>query len=62
MRRTLLDLAEEGDLEQLLNAALLLNTLWNQQASISRWLANEALENLADSWSNLRTARQIPPP
>ena len=61
-RRSLLDLAKEGDQEQLLKAALLLNTLWHQQTAISRWLANEAMENLADSWEALRTARQIPAP
>ena len=49
-KRTLLDLFEAGDHEGLLNAAMLLNSLWHQQTAIARWFAKEAAENLGEAW------------
>ena len=49
-KRTLLDLFEAGDQEGLLNAAMLLNSLWHQQTAIARWFAHEAAENLGEAW------------
>lgn len=54
-RRTLLDLFEAGDHEGLLNAAMLLNSLWHQQTAIARWFAKEAAENLGEAWQASRS-------
>lgn len=48
--RCLRELYEDQDLDGLLDAALLLNTLWHQQTMIARWFANEAAENLGEAW------------
>lgn len=48
--RCLRELHEDQDLDGLLDAALLLNTLWHQQTMIARWFANEAAENLGEAW------------
>lgn len=50
-RRTLQELFDDGDLETLMETALLLNTLWHQQAAIAHWFAAEATENLAEAWA-----------
>ncbi len=54
-KRTLLDLFEAGDHEGLLNAAMLLNSLWHQQTAIARWFAHEASENLGEAWQASRS-------
>jgi hypothetical protein len=53
-QRMLLELFQENDFEGLLAAAELLNALWHQQASINRWLAHEAAENLGEAWEMSR--------
>lgn len=45
--RVLLELYEDEDWSSLLAHAELLNELWCQQREISRWLAQEAAENLS---------------
>jgi len=45
-QRLLLDLHSEGDYDGLLAAAELLNQLFINQLTISRWLALEAADNL----------------
>lgn len=50
IRRTLQELFEDDDLAGLMDAALLLNTLWHQQTVIARWFAHEAAENLGEAW------------
>jgi predicted alpha/beta-fold hydrolase len=54
-KRTLLDLFEAGDHEGLLNAAMLLNSLWHQQTAIARWFAKEAADNLGEAWQASRS-------
>jgi len=53
IKRTLQELYEDDDLGGLMDAALLLNTLWHQQAALSKWLAHEAAENLGEAWQGL---------
>lgn len=50
VRRTLQEFFDDDDLAGLMDAALLLNTLWHQQTAIARWFAHEAAENLGESW------------
>jgi hypothetical protein len=50
VRRTLQELFEDDDLAGLMDAALLLNSLWHQQTVIARWFAHEAAENLGEAW------------
>lgn len=50
VRRTLQELFDDDDLAGLMDAALLLNTLWHQQTAIARWFAQEAAENLGEAW------------
>ena len=52
-RRMLHEFYEAGDIASLLDASLLLNTLWHHQAAISKWLAHEAAENLGEAWQAL---------
>lgn len=58
-KRTLLELYESGDHQGLLNTALLLNTLWHQQAAIARWFAKEAAENLGEAWQASRSQEGV---
>jgi len=51
MKRTLQEYLDAGDIENLMTAALLLNSLWHQQSAISQWLAREAQDNLAAAWA-----------
>lgn len=50
VKRTLQEFFDDDDLAGLMDAALLLNTLWHQQTAIARWFANEAAENLGEAW------------
>jgi hypothetical protein len=50
-KRTLEELFELQDWDQLMNAALLLNSMWHQQTAIARWFAHEAAENLSEAWA-----------
>jgi hypothetical protein len=49
-KRLLQELHENGDIDGLMNVALLLNSLWHQQTAIARWFAKEAAENLGEAW------------
>jgi hypothetical protein len=46
VHRCLLELYDDEDWQGLLAHAELLNELWIQQCTVSRWLAHEAAENL----------------
>jgi hypothetical protein len=46
VHRCLLEMYDDQDWQSLLAHAELLNELWIQQCTISRWLAREAAENL----------------
>ena len=58
-QRMLLELFQDEDWEGLMAAAELLNTLWHQQASISRWLAHEAAESLGEAWELSRQFQKL---
>jgi hypothetical protein len=58
-QRMLLELFQDEDWEGLMAAAELLNTLWHQQAAISRWLAHEAAENLGEAWELSRQFQDL---
>ncbi len=47
VHRCLLELYDDQDWQSLLAHAELLNELWIQQCTVSRWLAHEAAENLS---------------
>ena len=53
-KRMLAELYDEGNLDGLMAAAELLNTLWHQQSSIAKWLAHEAAANLGEAWEASR--------
>ena len=53
IKRLLQEFHEEGAIDSLLEAGLLLNVLWHHQAATSRWLAHEAAENLGEAWQTL---------
>lgn len=55
VRRTLQELFDDDDLAGMLDAALLLNSLWHQQTAIARWFAQEAAENLGEAWEAHRS-------
>lgn len=55
IKRTLQELYDDEDLDGLMDAALLLNTLWHQQTAIARWFAKEAAENLGEAWQASRS-------
>jgi hypothetical protein len=55
IKRTLQELYDDDDLDGLMDAALLLNTLWHQQTAIARWFAKEAAENLGEAWQASRS-------
>lgn len=54
VKRTLQELYDDNDLDSLMDAALLLNTMWHQQTAIARWFAKEAAENLGEAWQASR--------
>lgn len=54
IKRMLEEFYEEGSLDSLLEAGLLLNVLWHHQCATSKWLAHEAAENLGEAWQSLR--------
>ena len=58
-QRMLLDLYQDEDWDGLMAAAELLNNLWHQQASISRWLAHEAAESLGEAWEMSRQFQSL---
>jgi hypothetical protein len=49
-QRLLQDLYEGRDWDGLFAAAEILNAAWHQQSTISKWLAKEAADNLAESY------------
>lgn len=55
IKRTLQELHDDQDLDGLMDAALLLSTLWHQQTAIARWFAKEAAENLGEAWQASRS-------
>lgn len=55
VRRTLQELFDDNDLAGMMDAALLLNSLWHQQTAIARWFAQEAAENLGEAWEAHRS-------
>ena len=55
VRRTLQEFFDDDYLAGLMDAALLLNTLWHQQTAIARWFAQEAAENLGEAWEAHRS-------
>ncbi len=57
-KRVLQELLDDGDLQGLMDAALLLNALWHQQSAIARWFAHEAAENLGEAYQALRRETQ----
>jgi hypothetical protein len=54
VKRTLQELYDDNDLDSLMDAALLLNTMWHQQTAVARWFAKEAAENLGEAWQASR--------
>lgn len=54
VKRTLQELYDDHDLDSLMDAALLLNTMWHQQTAIARWFAKEAADNLGEAWQASR--------
>jgi hypothetical protein len=53
-QRLLLELHSDRQYDELLAAAELLNELFTQQLTISRWLAQEAAENLGAQFEGNR--------
>lgn len=49
-QRLLQELYDDKDWDGLLAAAEILNAAWHQQSTISKWLAKEAADNLAESY------------
>lgn len=53
-QRELLQMYQDGDYEELLAAAELLNVALSQQQTINRWLAKEAADNLGEAWNTYK--------
>jgi len=53
-QRMLDELYDEKNLDGLMAAAELLNAAWHQQATIAKWLAKEAADNLAEAYQATR--------
>ncbi len=53
-QRLLDELYDEKNLDGLMAAAELLNAVWHQQATIAKWLAKEAADNLAEAYQATR--------
>lgn len=49
-QRELLQMYEDGEYQQLLAAAEVLNVALSQQLTINKWLAKEAADNLGEAW------------
>lgn len=49
-QRLLQDLYDEKNLDGLMAAAELLNNVWHAQCAVSKWLAKEAADNLAEAY------------
>ena len=49
-QRELLQMYEDGEYQELLAAAELLNVALGQQQTINKWLAKEAADNLGEAW------------
>ncbi len=49
-QRELLELYENEDWKGLLAAAELLNTAYSQQVAMTKWMTQEAANNLAEAW------------
>jgi len=54
IKRTLRQLHDDRNFDGLIDAALLLNTMWHQQTAIARWFAIEAAQNLGEAWEASR--------
>lgn len=50
-QRELLQMYEDGEYQDLLAAAELLNVALGQQQAINKWLAKEAADNLGQAWT-----------
>lgn len=50
-QRELLQMYEDGEYQDLLAAAELLNVALSQQQMINKWLAKEAADNLGEAWT-----------
>jgi len=50
IQRTLLELYEAEDWSGLLATAEILNAAWHCEATITKWLAKEAADNLTKGW------------
>jgi hypothetical protein len=50
IQRTLLELYETEDWSGLLATAEILNAAWHCEATVSKWLAKEAADNLTKGW------------
>lgn len=48
--RMLVELYDTGDFSGLMEAARILNEAWFQEQVVTRWLAKEAAENLAEAY------------
>lgn len=57
-QRELLQMFEDGEYEQLLAAAELLNVALGQQLAINKWLAKEAADNLGEAWEAHRAVQR----
>ncbi|MFZ9560629.1 MAG: hypothetical protein ACO27M_12420 [Vulcanococcus sp.] len=53
-QRLLQELFDEQNWEGLMAAAEVLNAAWHQQSTISKWLAKEAADNLAEAYQATR--------
>ena len=53
-QRILQELFDEQNWEGLMAAAEVLNAAWHQQSTISKWLAKEAADNLAEAYQATR--------
>lgn len=53
-QRLLQELYDAEDWEGLFAAAEILNAAWHQQSTISKWLAKEAADNLAEAYEGHR--------
>lgn len=53
-QRELLQMFQDGEYEDLLAAAELLNVALGQQLTINKWLAKEAADNLGEAWNTYK--------
>lgn len=57
-QRELLELYENEDWQGLLAAAETLNEAYSQQVAMTKWMTQEAADNLADAWEAHRRAQR----